>query len=85
MIPAVEPKVLALPISISSSDNEHSDNLAYAPPQLVGKVKIAHSFGEANDSDTSSGKFNKVRFRTLGQKKNTPVADPPAIAASLIS
>ncbi|GFZ15661.1 hypothetical protein Acr_25g0000700 [Actinidia rufa] len=33
-------------ISILSSDNEHSDDLAYAPLQLAGEVKIAYSFSE---------------------------------------
>ena len=31
MLPVVEPKVPALPISISCSNNEHSNDLAYAP------------------------------------------------------
>ena len=80
MILAVDPKVAALPLFISRLDNEHSDDLAYAPPQLVGEVDIAHSFREANDSDGSSGKTNMVRFQTLGQKKTVPTANPPTIA-----
>ena len=57
----VEPEVPTLPISISSSDNEHSDNLAYAPPQSMKEVEIIHSFREANDSDVSSNETNKFQ------------------------
>ena len=65
MIPVIELKVLALPISILSSDNQHSEDLAYASLWLIRKVEIAHSFKEANDSDTSIGETNMVKFRTL--------------------
>ncbi|GFS32757.1 hypothetical protein Acr_00g0024440 [Actinidia rufa] len=44
VIPMAEPEVPTRPIFISSSDNEHFDNLAYALLQLVGEVEIAHSF-----------------------------------------
>ena len=74
----VEPEVLTYPISILSSNNEHFDDLAYSPPQPAREVEIAHSFREANDSNVTSGEINMVRFRTLGQKKFVPAADPPA-------
>ncbi|GFY85599.1 proline-rich extensin-like family protein [Actinidia rufa] len=47
-----EPKVLA--ILISSSDNEHSDDLTFAPLQLAGAVKTTHSFREGYNIDESS-------------------------------
>ena len=83
----VEPEVPnAKPIPISSSDNEHSNDLAYNPLQLVGKVEVAHSFWEGDESNTSSGSANMApRFRTLGQKKSTPAASPPDVVAPPIS
>ena len=65
LILTVKPKAPALPISISSLDNEHSDDLAYVLPQHVGEVEIAHSFREANDSDASLGETNMVKFKNL--------------------
>ena len=87
MIPSAEPVVPAIePIPISSSDAEHSDHLAFALLQLVGEVMIAHSFKEGSDSDTSLGEVNMaLRFRTLGQKKSKPVANPPAESIPLLS
>ena len=78
VIPTIEPEVPdAEPIPISSSDSEHSDDLAYNPPQLVGEFEIAHSFKEDNRSDTSSGSTNMApRFRTLSQKKSMPASNP---------
>ena len=81
MIHVVEPKVLALPISILSSNNEHSDNLVYAPLQPVREVEIVHSFKEANDSDMSVEETNMVRFKTLGQKKTMLTITPPVVVA----
>ncbi|GFZ08918.1 hypothetical protein Acr_20g0007260 [Actinidia rufa] len=46
VIPAVEPENPALQISISSSDNEHSDDLAHALLQPAREVEIVHSFRE---------------------------------------
>ncbi|GFY96449.1 hypothetical protein Acr_11g0007550 [Actinidia rufa] len=74
--------ILAEPIDISSSDNEHSNNLAYNPIQLAREVEIAHSFREGGDSNASSGLANMTfRFRTLGHKKSMPAANPPIIVA----
>ena len=61
MLPVLEPEVPALSISILSSNNEHSDNLAYAPPPSMKEVEIIHSFREANDSDVSSNETNKFQ------------------------
>ena len=66
VIPMIELEASALPVFISNSNNDHSDDLAYTTPQLVGEVEIAHSFREANDSNASSGETNMVRFRPLG-------------------
>ena len=85
MILAVEPEALTLPVFISSSDNEHFDDLAYAPPQAVSEVEIAHSLKEANDSDTSSSKTNMVKFKTLDQKKIALATNPLVVAAPPIS
>ena len=85
MIPMIELEASALPIFISNSNNEHSDDLAYTTPQLVGEVEISHSFREANDSNASSGETNMVRFRTLGQNKTALATDPPIIAAPPIN
>ena len=60
-------------IDISSLDNEHSDDLAYASFHFAREVEIAHSFTEGNDSDLTSGETNMVRFRTLGLKKSAPM------------
>ena len=64
--PLAEAKVPIVPISISSSENEHSNDLAFAPLQLAGEVEITHSFKERYDKDMSSGKINMGKFRTLG-------------------
>ena len=85
MILAIEPEALTLLVFISSSDNEHFDDLAYAPPQVVSEVEIAYSFKEANDSDTSSSKTKMVKFKTLGQKKTALAANPLIVAAPPIS
>ena len=69
MIPVIEPEVPIELIQISSSDSEHSDDLAFAPFQLPSEVVIAQSFRECGKSDTSSESANMApRFRTLGQK-----------------
>ena len=65
MGPVVDPKAPALPISISSSDNEHSDDFAHTPLQHVKGVKIVHSVGQAHDSGTSLEDTNMVRFKNL--------------------
>ncbi|GFZ02412.1 hypothetical protein Acr_15g0010200 [Actinidia rufa] len=57
-----------------------------AEPKLVCEVVVAHSFREGNELDTSSGSANMAsRFKTLGQKKSTPTANPPVVAAPPIS
>ncbi|PSS07836.1 Cortactin-binding protein like [Actinidia chinensis var. chinensis] len=61
----VEPEDPALPISISSSDNEHLNDLARAPPQSMREVEAIGS---------RSGETNIMRFRNL--KKATPATDP---------
>ncbi|GFS32684.1 hypothetical protein Acr_00g0024020 [Actinidia rufa] len=61
----VEPEDPALPISISSSNNEHLNDLAHAPPQSVREVEAI---------GLSSGEANIMRFRNL--KKATPATDP---------
>ncbi|GFZ03548.1 hypothetical protein Acr_16g0001720 [Actinidia rufa] len=53
--PLAEPKVPAGLISILSSDNKHSNDLAFALLQLSGEVEIVHSFREDNNTDASSG------------------------------
>ncbi|GFY99361.1 hypothetical protein Acr_13g0007620 [Actinidia rufa] len=83
--PLAKPKVPAIPISSSSSNNEHSNDLAFTPLQLAGEVEIAHSLREGYDTDVSSSEINMGRFRTLGQKKFAPAAGPPAIAVPPIS
>ncbi|GFS29945.1 hypothetical protein Acr_00g0009250 [Actinidia rufa] len=65
VISAVELEDLALPISISSSDNEHLDDLARAPPQFMREVKAV---------ELNSGEANIIRFRNLN--KATPAAGP---------
>ncbi|PSS08037.1 Serine/threonine-protein like [Actinidia chinensis var. chinensis] len=62
-----EPEVPnAKPIPISSSDNEHSNDLTYTPLQLVGEVEVAHSFWKGDKYDTSSGSVKMApRFKTL--------------------
>ena len=85
MLPVVEPEEPALPISISSSDNEHLNDLAHAPPQLARKVEIVHSFREPNDSEASSGEVNMVKFKNLHQKDTPLAANPPTIAAPPVS
>ncbi|GFZ08223.1 hypothetical protein Acr_20g0000310 [Actinidia rufa] len=85
VIPAVEPVVPALPISFLSSNKEHSDDIVYAPPQLVGEVETTHFFGEAYNSDASSGEINMVRFSTLGQKRTTPTVVHPVVIAPPVS
>ena len=71
MLFVVESEESALPISILNSDNKYSDDLAYVPPQLVRKVRMVHSFREANDSDASLGKTNIVKFKNFTQKQST--------------
>ena len=44
LIPAVEPEVTVLPISILSSENEHSDDFAHVPLWLVSGAKIVYLF-----------------------------------------
>ena len=60
MTPVVEPKVGSFLISISSSDDKHSDDLTQVPLQAVSGAEISHLFGKATD-------YN-MRFRNL--KKN---------------
>ncbi|GFY82888.1 hypothetical protein Acr_02g0011280 [Actinidia rufa] len=60
VVRAIKARVPALPIFILSSENEHSDDLAYAPLQPAGEVKIFHSFREAHDSGTSSEETNML-------------------------
>ncbi|GFS32724.1 class I glutamine amidotransferase-like superfamily protein [Actinidia rufa] len=62
----VEPEDPALPISISSSDSEHSDDLACARSPSVGEVE---------DVGPSSVRADIMRFRNL-KKKTTLTADP---------
>ena len=83
MPPLAKPKVFAAPIS--SSNNEHSDDLASVPLQLASEVEIDHSFKEGYDTNVTSSKINMERFRTLGQKKSVPAIDPLAIASFLIN
>ncbi|GFS42909.1 hypothetical protein Acr_00g0082470 [Actinidia rufa] len=67
VLPAAEPEVPTRLIDISSSDNEHSDDLAYNPLQLASELEIVHSFWKGDDSDASSGSANmSSRFKTLG-------------------
>ncbi|GFS42840.1 hypothetical protein Acr_00g0082000 [Actinidia rufa] len=68
-----------------SSDSKEEEGEEVVSQLLVGKVEIAHSFKEANDSDASSGETNMVSFKTLDQKKSTPVVDPPTITGPPIS
>ncbi|GFS34532.1 class I glutamine amidotransferase-like superfamily protein [Actinidia rufa] len=63
----------ALPISILSSDNEHSDDLARAQSLSVGEVE---------DVGPSSIRADTMRFRNL-KKKITPTANPAIIPRSL--
>ena len=65
VISEIEPKDSTLPISISSSDNEHSYDLARFPPQSVREVESVRP---------SSVESDIIRFRNL--KKATPVVDP---------
>ena len=76
VIPVVKLKVASLPISISSSDDEHSNDLACAPLRPMSGAKILHLFGEASDSE--------MRFRNL-KKKTTSATDPPAITAPSVN
>ena len=85
VIPVEESEDPALSISISSSDNEYSDDLAHAPPQLVREVEIVHSLREPNDSDASLGETNMVKFKNLHQKDASLDANPPALVAPLVS
>ncbi|GFZ14474.1 hypothetical protein Acr_24g0006640 [Actinidia rufa] len=62
MVYVVELGVPASPISISSLNNEHSDDLAYAPLQPAREVKIVYSFREAHDSGTSSEETNMLEL-----------------------
>ncbi|GFZ14413.1 hypothetical protein Acr_24g0006030 [Actinidia rufa] len=78
--PLVEQVVFVRPIFIFNLDNEHSDDLAYAPLQLAREVEIDHNFREGNDFDTTSSETNIGRLKTQGQKKSTLTADPSAIA-----
>ncbi|GFZ19720.1 hypothetical protein Acr_28g0004250 [Actinidia rufa] len=56
----------AKPIPISSSDAEHSDDLAYNPLQITSEVEIAHSFREGDESDISlSEMLNRVYRKHL--------------------
>ena len=75
MTPVVEPKVTSLLILISSSDDEHSNNLARVPLHPVSGAEISHLFCEATKSD--------MRFRNL--KKVTSAIDPLAITTPPIS
>ena len=86
MIPVDEPEVPVIePISISSLDAEHFDDLSFAPFQLVGKVVITHSFKEGDNSNTSSGEANVTpSFRNLGQKKSKPIVNPMEVSVSPI-
>ena len=70
----VKPIDPALPISISSSDNEHPDDLAHARPSSVG---------EAQDVGLSLVGADTIRFRNL-KKKSMPATDP-AIIVPLVS
>ncbi|GFZ19131.1 hypothetical protein Acr_27g0008700 [Actinidia rufa] len=65
VISAVELEDPALPISISSSDNEHLDDLALALPQFMREVKAV---------EPNLGEANIIRFRNLN--KTTPAAGP---------
>ena len=76
MILVVDPKVASLPISISSSNDEHFNDLARAPLRPVSGVEILHLFGEANDFEMS--------FRNL-KKKAALTTNPSAIIAPLVS
>ena len=67
MIPAFEPEVVVLPISILSSDNKHSDDFTHAPLCRVSGAEIAYLFREASNSD--------MRFKNL-KKKATLTTDP---------
>ncbi|PSS07752.1 Hyphal wall protein [Actinidia chinensis var. chinensis] len=62
VIPLVKLEDPTLPTSISSLDNEHSDNLARVPPQSMIEVEAV---------GLSSGKADIMRFRNL--KKATPL------------
>ncbi|GFZ06535.1 hypothetical protein Acr_18g0007050 [Actinidia rufa] len=61
VIRVVKLGVPASPISISSSDNEHSDDLAYTPLQSVQEVEIVHSFREADNLNTSLTRVDDLR------------------------
>ena len=80
-----DPEAPIITISILSSDNEHSDDLAFVPLQLAGDIEIAHSFREGYDTNASSSEINMGGFKTLGQKNSVLVASPLTIDVPLIS
>ena len=65
LIPVIELKAPILLISISSLNNEHTDDLIYALPRAMGEVEVVHYFREAYDFNGSSGKANMVKFKNL--------------------
>ncbi|GFY99167.1 hypothetical protein Acr_13g0005680 [Actinidia rufa] len=79
---AAQPKVPTGPISISSSDNEHSNDLAYAPIQLVGEVKVEPSSSEALLLDKCKGKELAAGPSQNSKKKErgTSSADLPSLS-----
>ncbi|GFZ11109.1 hypothetical protein Acr_22g0005070 [Actinidia rufa] len=61
-----DPEAPIVPFSILSSENEHSNDLAFVPLQLARDIEIAHSFREGCDTNASSSEINMGGFRTLG-------------------